>query len=102
MFDDLSYREYQGDKGAPEELTLFGLSSCDHCHEAIAFLKENDLSFRYLFLDTVPSESRGPLLRELKRRTENNLIFPVLLRGERLIKGFSRDAWMEALALSTH
>ena len=99
MYDDLSYREFDGEKGEPAELSLFALSYCDHCHEAIAFLKEKNISFRYLFLDTLPSESRGPLLRELKRRTNNELIFPVLETKEETIKGFSKEGWLEALAL---
>ena len=101
MFPELEYKEHQGECGTTKEVSLFALSYCDHCHEAIAFLKAEGLSFRYLFLDAVPNAQRGHLLRELKRRTGNDLIFPVLITPEKLLKGFSKEVWRETLALPT-
>ncbi|MFW6250192.1 MAG: glutaredoxin family protein [Alkalispirochaetaceae bacterium] len=99
MFPDIKREEYSGSRGNGDELTLAALTYCEHCHEAIAFLKERDVSFRYFFLDALPHHQRGPVLRELKMRTGNDLIFPLLITPDRLIKGFDREQWRDALAL---
>ena len=40
MFDEnISYETIQG-KGEPEQLTMFGFSHCDHCHNGLNYLKE--------------------------------------------------------------
>ena len=102
MLLDLEYQEYEGETGNPEDLSLFALSYCEHCHQAIAYLKEENISFRYLFLDTVPHAQRGPALRELKQRTDNDLVFPLLISGDDLLKGFDPEIWRERLALAAN
>lgn len=98
MFPDIDQEEYTGLTGNSGEITLVALSYCEHCHEAIAFLKEEGVSFSYLFLDTLPHEKRGQLLRHLKERTKNDLIFPLLLTPDALLKGFDRDVWRDTLS----
>lgn len=98
MFPELKQEEYAGASGSTEEITLVALSYCEHCHEAIAFLKDEGVSFSYLFLDTLPHEKRGQLLRHLKERTSNDLVFPLLLTPETLLKGFDPEVWRKALA----
>ena len=66
-----------------------------------AFSKEQSVSFRYFFLDTLSHDQRGPILRELKMRTGNDLIFPLLITPEKLLKGFDREQWRDTLALPT-
>ena len=97
MFPDLTQEEYSGATGNTEEITLVALSNCKHCHQAIAFLKEEGVSFSYLFLDTQPHEKRGALLRHLKERTGNDLVFPILLTPDTLLKGFEPEVWRDAL-----
>jgi glutaredoxin len=97
MFPGLKQEEYTGTTGKSEEITLVALSYCEHCHEAIAFLKEEGVSFSYLFLDTLPHAQRGPLLRQLKERTNNDLVFPVLLTPTTLLKGFDPEVWRDAI-----
>lgn len=100
MLTDLEYQEFEGETGSPETLSLFALSYCEHCHQAIAYLKEEQVSFRYLFLDTVPHDQRGPALRELKQLTDNDLVFPLLISEENVLKGFDPEIWRERLALA--
>lgn len=99
MFENIDYRDYQGQFTPPETLFVHGLTACDHCHAAIAMLKERNIAFKYLFLDALGHESRGVVLRELKRRAGPRLVFPVAVAGETTLAGYDPDRWTEELHL---
>ena len=98
MYSEIRKEVVVGSQGNADDYLLVALSYCEHCHEAIAFLKEQDRSFSYLFLDTLPHSQRGELLRDLKRRTQGELVFPVLLGEDALLSGFQRDVWSKTVS----
>jgi glutaredoxin len=72
------------------EVVLFSLSTCPYCKQAHAWLTENRIPFKELVVDQ--SASAQNIFDELK---EPGL--PVLVARDRLIRGFSADAYAEAL-----
>ena len=73
------------------EVVLFSLSTCPYCKQAQAWLTENQIPFKELVVDQSPTAQR--IFDELK---EPGL--PVLVARDRLIRGFSADAYARALA----
>lgn len=51
MFDEnISYETVQG-KGEAEDVTIFGFTDCDHCHDGLKYLKEKGIAHSYVFID---------------------------------------------------
>lgn len=73
------------------EVVLFSLSTCPYCKQAHAWLTENHIPFKELVIDQ--SASAQSIFDELKEPA-----LPVLVAHDRLIRGFSADAYAQALA----
>lgn len=99
MIDKLEYTEESGSKGS-HDLTVFALSTCAFCRKAIKFLQENDIAFRYIYLDKINPMVKGTVKSELKQKYESLPVFPVLvIDEERAISGFSEEKWREILGV---
>ncbi|MDZ4814452.1 MAG: glutaredoxin family protein [Pseudomonadota bacterium] len=75
---------------ADAPLLLFSLSTCPYCLQARAWLQEHQVPFKELVVDKSPQAQS--LFDELK---ESGL--PVLVTGDRLIRGFQPSAYADAI-----
>ncbi len=97
MIEKLEFTEEQGSKGK-HDLTLYALSTCGFCKKAINFLKENDIGFRYIFLDKINPMVKQTVKSELKQQYESLPVFPILvIDNERAISGYSEEKWKQIL-----
>jgi glutaredoxin 3 len=80
-------------KRADAERVLFSLSTCPFCKQARAWLKDHQVSFKELVIDTSPAAQR--LFDELKEQG-----LPVLVTQDRLIRGFAPEAYAETFAIA--
>lgn len=76
---------------ADAERVLFTLSTCPYCLQARSWLNEHDVRFKELVVDTSPEAQR--LFDEIKEKA-----VPVLVTRDQLIRGFTADAYLAALA----
>jgi glutaredoxin-like protein NrdH len=85
----------------PHTLTVYALSTCAFCKRAMSFLKENGLSYRYVYLDQLDFALKREVKQELKSKFENLPVFPVLVvDDEEAMSGFTEEKWSERLGLS--
>jgi glutaredoxin len=97
MIEKLEFTEEQGSEGK-HDLTLYALSTCGFCKKAINFLKENDIGFRYIFLDKINPMVKQTVKSELKQQYESLPVFPILvIDNERAISGYSEEKWKQIL-----
>ena len=97
MFDSYEWYTIEG-KGNAENLTLLSLSTCGFCRSARQYLKDREVAFRYLELDTLPPEEKTELKGEFKTKFGRRPSFPTLvIDGERFLIGFIKDHWDEEI-----
>jgi len=78
---------------------LYTLSTCGWCKKTKQFLKENNVEYEYLDIDTASSEERTQAIEEMKAR-KVRLGFPIIIIGDQtLIIGYKPDKIREALGL---
>lgn len=85
----------------PHELTVYALSTCAFCKKSMRFLKDNGLTYRYVYLDQLDFDLKREVKQELKSKFDNLPVFPVLtIDGEEALSGFTEEKWSERLGLS--
>ena len=80
------------------DLTFYSLSTCPMCRKGREYLEEKGYAYRLLEVDRLDPEEKNRLKEELTRRHGMRVAFPALLiDNSRLVLGFFRGAWDEAL-----
>ncbi|MBN1834824.1 MAG: MarR family transcriptional regulator [Spirochaetales bacterium] len=80
------------------DLTFYSLSTCPMCRKGREYLEEKGYAYRLLEVDRLEPEQKDRLKEELARRHGTRVLFPALLiDNTRLVLGFFRGAWDDAL-----
>lgn len=77
---------------------IYTLSTCGHCKNTKAFLKDHDISFDFVDVDLLDGDDRKSAIEEV-RELNPKLSFPTLVIGDTVIVGFRKDEISEALGL---
>ncbi len=100
MIEKLDYSEEAGTHD-DHKLTLYSLSTCAFCKKAMQFLKDRDIAFRYIQLDTINPMVKQTVKSELRSMYDNLPVFPILVvDDEQAISGFNQARWESVLGLS--
>ena len=77
------------------KLKLYALSTCGFCKRAIAFLKDNSIDFRYVYVDNLEKNVVGDLREELKKKSgRQHLAYPFLIEDdEKFLIGFNEEKY---------
>lgn len=76
------------------EITIYALSTCAFCRRALKFLKENSISFSYVYIDEFDFEKKSKIKNELREKYKKDIGFPFLvLNGTEVIVGFTEDEY---------
>lgn len=101
MIDKLEFTENDGSV-EKHDLALYALSTCAFCKRAIQFLQDNDVKFRYIYLDEINPMVKQTVKSELKSRYSSSPVFPILvIDNEEAVSGFSEERWREILSLAS-
>ena len=90
------YTKPEGGLETPE-LTLYGLSFCDHCREAKELLESMGLSFRYLQVDRLPKKEIVRIKRKIEPAGGKSIVYPVLKTDNVFLYGFDQTIWQQKL-----
>lgn len=85
-------------KNNAHKIFLYTLSTCGWCKKAKNFLKDCNVEYEYLDLDTVSYERRMEELRNLRKRSIKP-VFPIIFIDDKTIIGFDLAAVKEALGI---
>ena len=95
MHEELEFTHEKG-KNKPHEITVYALSTCGFCKRALAFLRENDIEFRFIYVDKQSPEIRIRIKKDLRDNFEERLGFPyVILNSKEAMVGFREEVWKE-------
>lgn len=97
--DKVDFETVKGER-EPEQLRVFSLSTCAFCRRAHNFLKENGLTFSYVYLDQLDFDLKREVKAELKSKFDTVPVFPILLISDRdAVSGFVKEKWADKLGL---
>ena len=91
--DDIVFIKEEGNlhKG---EIIVFALSTCAFCKKALKFLRENSISFSYVYVDEFDFEKKSHVKNELKKKYKRDVGFPFLILDDsKIIVGFTEDEY---------
>ena len=95
----LNYTEIQG-RLSDHAIVIYALSTCGHCRRALAFLNGKGLSYKYIYVDLIPFETKTAIKAELKERFNENVAFPfAVIDGKEHLVGFIEPDWILTLGL---
>ncbi|QGY40376.1 glutaredoxin family protein [Pseudodesulfovibrio cashew] len=75
-----------------KKVTLYALSTCPHCHNAMELLTEilGQSGFKLLYTDRLSGDERNIAMREL-RAVNPDVSFPTTVVGNKCVIGFKAD-----------
>ena len=95
MYEDITFIEEDG-KIATNELTVFALSTCGFCRRGLNFLRENEVKFRYVYIDKIDFEIKSKLKKDLQEKFNKRIAFPFLVcNDDKACVGFVESEWRE-------
>jgi glutaredoxin len=93
MFDYLEYTEVEGDL-RNHDIEVYALSTCGFCKRGLAFLRENRIAFRYIYVDLIPLEVKTRVKEALRAKFNEHISFPyVVIDGKSTLIGFLEPDW---------
>ncbi len=99
MFDYLNFTEVEGSK-ANKDLKMLSLSTCGFCKRAKAFLKEQEIRYSYVDVDSLEKDVKKQLRREFAEVHGKAITYPTLfIDGKDILVGFVRPSWITTLEL---
>lgn len=86
-------------KNTDNNVFLYTLSTCGWCKKTKELLKEKEVKYEYLDLDTCSKEDQKNAIEDLKAK-KIPVAFPVIMiNDDKIIQGFKKDEILEALGL---
>ncbi len=81
-------------KNDERDIIFYGLSTCGWCRKCRIFLDDHDLSYRFIYLDTLEGDERDEAVEEVKK-INSKLSFPTVVVDGEVIVGFNEDKYKE-------
>ena len=81
-----------------KDVTLYALSTCIHCKNTKEFLKENNVDFETIEVDTLEGDERKKAIEEVRAHNPD-LSFPTIVLKDQCIVGFKKQELKEVLGL---
>ena len=97
MHEKLDFELVEGEK-TPCDIQLYALSTCGFCKRGIAFLRDNNIRFRFLYVDHLDKDTRTKIKRDLMNKFEDVRVgYPfVIIDGKDAMVGFTEEKWKNA------
>jgi len=92
--EQVQFTHVEGKPDQSKSIEVFALSTCAFCERALAWLKDKNFSYDYVFLDQLDPEFKRQVKGELKEKHGNIPVFPlIILDKTEAISGFSEEKY---------
>lgn len=78
-----------------DDVTVYALSTCGFCRQALKFLRENNIAFRYLYIDELAPDRKQQVKESLNDTYKKRVAFPFLIVDGECHVGFNSSEWKE-------
>ena len=99
MFDTLDIKfTHETGKINNKNVTVIALSTCGFCRRGLAFLRENNVDFSYVYVDLLTYDTKEKLKNELQTKFDKRVAFPFLIINDEIsVVGFVEQEWKSLL-----
>ncbi|MHA1821395.1 MAG: ferredoxin-thioredoxin reductase catalytic domain-containing protein [Promethearchaeota archaeon] len=99
MFDFITYNEEDGED-IGHDITVYALSTCGFCRRGLAFLRDHNIKFRYIYVDKIEYETKRKIKALLREKFQKRVAFPYMVVDEEfVIVGFTEKEWVDKLGI---
>ncbi|MHA1973967.1 MAG: hypothetical protein ACTSW1_13295 [Candidatus Hodarchaeales archaeon] len=85
---------YQGRNNNQHEVFVVGLSTCQWCKQGLRWLRNNNITHSYIFIDRLDLDERKLLKKRLEETFNIKIIFPLLIIDRfQAYPGFNTQDW---------
>ncbi len=93
MFEDIQFVHEEGSVNK-NDIRLFALSTCGFCRRGMNYLRDQSITFSYVYVDKIPFEQKQELKEKLKKKFEKRVAFPFVVVNESVaMVGFLQKEW---------
>jgi len=99
VLEQLDYTEEKG-KDIGHQLTVYALSTCGFCRNALKFLRENQIQFKFVYMDKIDFDLKQKVKEALEKKYDKRVVFPYLVIDElSVVVGYTEEEWKESLGV---
>lgn len=100
--EDIIFIKEEGNKNKGD-IRVYALSTCAFCKKALKFLRENSISFSYIYVDEFDFDKKSKIKTDLKNRYKKDIGFPFLVQDDTtVIVGFTEDEYIKKIINGSH
>lgn len=79
------------------DLVLFALSTCGWCRKARKFLDENDIAYRFVYVDKLKGDELDEVMGEVEKRNPRKSFPTLVIDDQDVVAGFNQPVYEEKL-----
>ncbi len=99
MIEGVEFTRETGTKDS-HDVTVYALSTCGFCKRAIAYLRDNSVQFKYVYVDMLNFEIKQDLKKALAEKYSERVVFPFLVVDDsKCSAGFIEEEWNRLLSV---
>lgn len=99
MIENIEYTQETGNEFS-HDLVVYALSTCGFCRRGLAFLRDHNIPFRFIYVDKLDYDLKQSIKLELKNKFGKSVAFPFLVIDDKdTLVGFIEEQWRETLGV---
>ena len=91
------FKEVDGKKDK-QDVSIFTLSTCMWCKKCKAYLKDRDIKYKYIDVDSISSEEKSKILEYLRENYKpDRIAYPFLVCDDKFVVGYDPNKYEELI-----
>ncbi|MBY9017246.1 MAG: glutaredoxin family protein [Candidatus Lokiarchaeota archaeon] len=91
------FNEVEG-KNDSHEVSIYTLSTCMWCKKCKKFLKDRDIKYKYIDLDSLSSKQKSEILEYLREKYKpDRIAYPFLVCDDKFVVGYDPNKYEEIM-----
>jgi len=91
------FKEVDGKKDK-QDISIFALSTCGWCARCKNWLKDRDIKYKYIDVDSITSEQKSKILEYLRENYKpDRIAYPFLVCDDKFVVGYDPNKYEELI-----
>ena len=91
------FKEVDGKKDK-QDVSIFTLSTCMWCKKCKAYLKDRDIKYKFIDVDSISSEEKSKILEYLRENYKpDRIAYPFLVCDDKFVVGYDPNKYEELI-----
>ncbi|MFX0012011.1 MAG: glutaredoxin family protein [Candidatus Hermodarchaeota archaeon] len=91
------FKEVDGKKDK-QDVSIFTLSTCMWCKKCKAYLKDRDVKYKYIDVDSITSDQKSKILEYLRENYKpDRIAYPFLVCDDKFVVGYDPNKYEELI-----